>query len=401
MDSPAVAEASQGARPRATSLFVFPVFIGGVALTALIAASKSSSILAAFSISLLGLVLAVRLWTAASGFRLDILPGCDAGRLYSGETFTLKIEVANRKLLPVWLDLEIQASGALAPLGGDGPAGETSLAPFSKLSGVWEFKALRRGVHDLGPIRALTGDPLGLWSREKILDFKHEIIVYPRIIPTEDLVLPFRDYFGIHPAKGIIEDPAWYEGTREYTGTRPARNIHWKASARFDSLQEKIFEPTSHRKAFFLLDGSGFEREQDAAGFETALEVLASLASILAESGASIAAATNRAVPGFSPVLPLGRGPEHLGSFLELLARCRLEAGQPITPLLGSAGSQGSSYIVLSRKPGPETGRFLTLPSTRRDRILFIFAEEISADDRAAFPSATFSELKLDREIGR
>ena len=380
-------------RPKATSIFVFALPIAGVAFTALIATAQSAIALAAFCLTLLGLVLAVRLWTALSAFRLDVLPRCDARRLYSGETFSLWIDASNRKILPVWLGLDITASGGLQPLDGLSPAGETSLAPFSRRSGTWEFRASRRGIHAIGPIRVLTGDPLGLWSRERTLDFRPEIIVYPRIIPTEDLILPFRDYFGIHPARGIIEDPAWYEGTREYTGTKPARSIHWKASARFDSLQEKIFEPTSHRKAFFLLDGSGFEEDKDEAGFETALEVLASLATLLAESGASIAAATDRAVTGFPPILPLGRGPEHLGSFLELLARCRLEPGQPIASLLGSPGSQGSSFIVLARKPGPGTGRFFSLPATRRDRILFVFAEEISASDRAVFPSVCFSEL--------
>ncbi|MFA6346023.1 MAG: DUF58 domain-containing protein, partial [Syntrophales bacterium] len=85
------------------------------------------------------------------------------------------------------------------------------------------------------------GDLLGLCRKEKTLSFERDIVVFPRLLPLRDLEPPFRDYFGIHPAKGIIEDPAWYEGTREYSGNKPARNIHWKASARTDRLQTKEF----------------------------------------------------------------------------------------------------------------------------------------------------------------
>ena len=132
MDRPVEAKT----RPRTMSYFVFTIPIAGVALTAFVATSKSLTTLAAFSITLLGLVLAVRLWAALSGLRLDIQPDCNAKRLYSGEILSLKIDAANRKLLPVWLGLDILSSEALAPLDGNDPVGETSLAPFSRMSGT-------------------------------------------------------------------------------------------------------------------------------------------------------------------------------------------------------------------------------------------------------------------------
>jgi uncharacterized protein (DUF58 family) len=205
------------------------------------------------------------------------------------------------------------------------------------------------------------------------------------------------EYFGIHPAKGIIEDPAWYEGTREYSGNRPARNIHWKASARLDVLQEKIFAPTSHQKVFFIFDGQGFEKAEDIVGFERSLEALAALASQFIESGADVALATDREVVRFSSALSLGRGPEHLGALLEMLARMTMRQGKTLSSSIEAAGSKGASFIVMAKKPNENTRFFFSLPSTRRDRVIFIFAEKGDGLDHGDYPSIALNKLFLEK----
>jgi uncharacterized protein (DUF58 family) len=174
----------------------------------------------------------------------------------------------------------------------------------------------------------LLGDVLGLYRTQKLLPYRSAIVVFPRLVPVMMPELPFLEYFGIHPAKGIIEDPAWYEGTREYSGDKPARHIHWKASARLNQLQEKIFQPTSHRKIYIILDGEAFANHKDHAGFETAIELAASLALEYAGTGASVAVATDRSVRNYPASLDLGRGPEQLGRVFELLARCGMDPGK-------------------------------------------------------------------------
>jgi uncharacterized protein (DUF58 family) len=217
----------------------------------------------------------------------------------------------------------------------------------------------------------VAGDLLGLCSRARKLPFAGEIVVFPARRELCEIDPPFRDYFGIRPAKGIIEDPAWYEGTREYSGDKPARSIHWKASARLGTLQEKIFQPSTHRKIFFILDGTGFEDLDDRGGFEEALEIVASLAARFSENGASFALATDRRVVGFPSLLPLGRGPEHLGLLLELLARCELRKGGPVPPPR-EGGSAGAGFVVVSRSPDEYAERYLGFAASRRDRVLFL-----------------------------
>jgi uncharacterized protein (DUF58 family) len=381
-----------------SSYFVISLSIVFLGIIAFIAAAASSIALAVFSATTFSLMLAIRLWGGFAMAQLEVVLSCDGYRHFLGDTFSLHAEIANRKILPVRMRLKLDLPDALKPLESGNIEGESGLLPFEKISGSWSFRADRRGVHRLGPVTLVAGDLLDLYREEKVLPFNKEIVVYPRLIPVGDLDLPFRDYFGIRHAKGIIEDPAWYEGTREYTGNRPAKNIHWKASARFNALQEKIFEPTMQQKLFILLDGEGFKRADDKEGFESALEIAASLAARFAEKGASFAIATDRHVQGFPAVLPLGRGPEHLGMFLELLARCEFERGQDMFPLIEGVDHQGVSFIAIARKPGENMKKFFALPAIHRDRVVFIFAEAEKSKEESAYPFITFDALRTENE---
>ena len=349
----------------------------------LLALAFGATHLAVFTATILALLTGVRLWARLGLARVEAALSCEATRLFPGETLELRATISNRKILPVRVRVEIAASRALLPVGEGGMPLEARLSAYGRGGGTWTYRAERRGVHRLGPAKLLAGDPLGLHRRGKALHYRHEVVVFPAPVSLGRLDLPFRDYFGIHPAKGIIEDPAWYEGTREYSGKRPARNIHWKASARFHVLQEKIFEPTTHQKVFFILDGEGFEAAEDRAGFESALRVLSSLAARYAETGASIALATDRRVRDFPAILPLGRGPEHLGMLLELLARCGMGRGQSALSLLRAELLSGAGFVVVSRSPGEGDEKYRFLTARRRDRLLFVHSDPTGTDGTA------------------
>ncbi len=351
-----------------------------LALLTAVAAAGSAYPLARFSAAVLVLMLALRAWTRIGSARLSASFKLGTRRLFAGESSELYAEIANRSPLALRLRLEFPRPAGIETIRTSGLAAETTLLPFERRRGSWAFTAVRRGVHGLGPVRLSAGDPLGLFTRERELSFPDELVVFPRILPLALPDLPFREYFGIRAARGIVEDPAWYEGTREYSGNRPARNIHWKASARLASLQEKIFQPTSHRKVFLLVEGEGFERAGDGEGFERALEIAGSLASLLSESGASFALAVDRKVKEFPAALDLGRGPEHLGAVLELLARCGIEKGRDFPSLLAGTVPGNAGFLVLARSPGGGAGTALAGTAARRDPVLFVYAEP--ADSR-------------------
>lgn len=346
-----------------------------LALLTAVAAAGRAYPLARFSAAVLVLMLALRAWTGAGSARLSVSFGSGDPRLFPGDSFELSVEMANGSVLPLRARLELPRPEGVSSSGPPALAAETSLLPREHQTGSWTLTAVRRGVHPIGPARLVSGDPLGLYSKEREVPVRREVVIFPRILPLALPDLPFREYFGIRAARGVVEDPAWYEGTREYSGTRPAKAIHWKASARLASLQEKIFAPTSHRKVFLLLDGEGFERAGDAEGFETALEVAGSLAHRLSEEGTSLALAVDREVHGRAAVLGLGRGPEHLGAVLELLARCGFGRGRDFPSLLEGSSPVNAGWIVLSRGPGGGAAAALDRSAGRRDPVLFLYAD--------------------------
>jgi uncharacterized protein (DUF58 family) len=152
-----------------------------------------------------------------------------------------------------------------------------------------------------------------------------EVIVYPRLIPLRPLCLPKLDLFGIPGAKSPIEDPVYVYGTRDYQNGRPARYIHWKASARLARLQEKICEPAAQEKILLAVDVTGFFMLQATAQFEKIIEVAASLAVGFDRSGFAVGLVTNGILNGGgSSVLPIARGAQQISNILETLARLQM-----------------------------------------------------------------------------
>jgi uncharacterized protein (DUF58 family) len=386
------------------SVFGYGISMALLAILLLVAEASSSLDLATFLAATLALMLVLRLAGRIALLRLAVSPSREVYRLFAGDCFEVRVDFANRKFLPVLARLELHGPEGLSQISrlNQGPQDfslglqDFSLGPFERKSLSWPFRAGRRGLSKIGAATLSAGDRLGLYRRAKEIGVEGEVVVFPRLRRIEALELPFRDYFGIHPSKGIIEDPSWYEGTREYRGLRSARSIHGKASAHLGILQEKIFEPTSQLKVVFLLDGRGFLEAEDGGGFEEALEIIASAASSFSDKGASFAIAVDRSVQGYPAVLPFGRGPEHLGCILELLARCEREEGQGVLRLLGEIGASGSGFIVVARSPDEGTRRYFSLPAIRRDRILFLFKDGASA--REGYPSLSFSEVLEARE---
>jgi len=107
-------------------------------------------------------------------------------------------------------------------------------------------------------------------------------------------------------------------GTRDYQPSRPARHIHWKASARLARLQEKVFEPSGQGRVLLALELGGF---QAGEAFEGTLEVIASAAVRLAGQGFAVGFLCNAAAGAVGRTrVPPGRGPGQLPMILESLA---------------------------------------------------------------------------------
>ncbi len=123
-----------------------------------------------------------------------------------------------------------------------------------------------------------------------------------------------------------MQDPVYPIATRDYRHGRPARHIHWKASARHNRLQEKIFEPTAHGKSLLVVDVKQFAENEAEESFERTLEVVASLAVKMEQQGNPVGIASNGSLTGGGrAILPVARGPGQISAILELLGRLQME----------------------------------------------------------------------------
>jgi uncharacterized protein (DUF58 family) len=81
------------------------------------------------------------------------------------------------------------------------------------------------------------------------------MLVYPRVVPLEDLGIPSKAAFGdIRVRRHIFDDPVRVVTTREYAPGDPLKHIHWKATARLRQLQSRVFDSTTTVDLAIFLD---------------------------------------------------------------------------------------------------------------------------------------------------
>lgn len=260
-------------------------------------------------------------------------------RTFPGEETTMTVEIANRKWLPVtWLAVVDRWAEKL-PFYGPGdellperPAGLTtllfSLRGREQVGRSYRIRPPKRGIYPFGPIALSAGDPFGVFTNQARMKVRRHdwLIVYPRVVPLEDLELPYQAPFGdVATLESIFRDPVRTAGVRDYRPGDSFRHIHWKASARRQNLQVRIFEPTTAYTMVLVLNVATFARHWEGTRpemLERLVCATASVASYAAERHWLVGLTANGAMPNADqPIrVPPGRGPDQLSFLLEALA---------------------------------------------------------------------------------
>lgn len=300
-------------------------FISWIVLfVALLQRQQGLIILAVF---LLLLVYGAKLWSKYSSIKLIGELNADKVKLFPNEQVIIKAKVENRKLLPVWIQVKIPLAGVQdVPNGNDLLVEESSLLWFEQVLWQWEAVAKRRGYHQLGPITAESGDLLGFFSHSHSFNKHLYLTIYPRILPVKRIAIQLREFYGKQTIKSLVEDPTAPMGVREYRYGRSARNIHWKASARQNNLQEKVFAPTAQLKVMLIADVNRFGDTNVKDEFERMVEIVASLAVELDKQGISVGLIVNGLVKQGSPIVPISKGSGQMTAILETLARLQVNS---------------------------------------------------------------------------
>ena len=199
---------------------------------------------------------------ASEGDRLDVEVKLTAGRRIS--TFILEERVPEKLGTSVKVPIPKLA------------AGKEVLHRYS-------VRASRRGVYEIGPLVAITSDPLGLTQRETVIAEPFELLVHPRLEFVSDR--PLTRQFEDPPIRPPVSKP-WpsgleFYGMREYVPGDDLRRIVWRASARTGTLMVREAEQGITDHITIILDTNKATHSKDgdySESFEMAVRAAASLA---------------------------------------------------------------------------------------------------------------------------
>jgi uncharacterized protein (DUF58 family) len=333
-----------------------------------------------FSLIILTMSLGSYLWSRISLNHVKCNIELNRLRLFPGEKLKIGIRAINSKLLPVLFGIDLFAPGVSAGNDkGQWISEKTGLLWYQQSVFFSQLRPNKRGVYDLGPPTLRGGDLFGFFFREKVAAEQFEIVVYPRIVSIRPILIPKKEFYGIPGTRSPVEDPIYVFGTRDYQPGRPARGIHWKASARHHRLQEKLCEPAEQEKVLILFDVDQFKNELAKEDFERSLEVIASLVLQMDLRSIAIGFVTNAHIHGGRPkIIPISRSPMQMQAILETLARTETEKKpDPITDLIskGYKIPWGVSCLYFANQISEQTRSASAFMKHRNIPIRFILAQ--------------------------
>lgn len=146
----------------------------------------------------------------------------------------------------------------------------------------YSLRCSRRGVYEIGPLVAVTSDPLGLVQREHTIAEQFELLVHPRVEDVTDrpLTRRFEDPPIRPPRSKPFPTGLEFYGMREYVPGDDLRRIVWRASARMGKLMVREAEEGITDKVTILLDtdrGHHSHEGEYAESFEVGVSAAASL----------------------------------------------------------------------------------------------------------------------------
>ncbi len=261
----------------------------------------------------------------------------DEERVFVGETARLALELANPKPLPLsWVQVDDRFPEKMPPakrkllVSGIPEVGLLSnlaaLSGYEKARWSYNIPCQQRGFYFFGPVIVRSGDMFGLFEREMVIEERTRLIVYPTVQPLERLGLPAKNPFGGRRTRlPVFEDPTRVIGVREYAPNDPMRRVHWKATARTQALQVRIWEPTQEPQLIVFLNVATMEKHWlgiNEALLERTISVAASICQHAFNDKQSVGLIANASVPhSDQPVkVTSGRSLHQMRHILEALA---------------------------------------------------------------------------------
>jgi uncharacterized protein (DUF58 family) len=304
-----------------------------------------------------GVYLLSRLWTRRMLEQLRV-QRYFVDHSFFGDQVTVNVTVQNASWLPIpWLEVHeaLPVQLIVPPFHRQ----VISLGPNERLNLHYTLRCRRRGYFPIGPLTMQTGDLLGIERRGVAQAAPHRLVVYPRIVPLQELGLPTHSPLAVLPtATYLFEDTARVMGVRDYQQGDSPRRIHWTATASAGQLLVKQYQPAIARETLVCLDmdQEDYERGQRYTATELAIVVAASIANhIVTSEKLPVGLATEARDPMVNDqayfFLPPRPERTHLISLLEVLARAQAASGTSFAELLRRASvnlTWGATLTVIT-----------------------------------------------------
>jgi uncharacterized protein (DUF58 family) len=328
-----------------------------------------------FALMLTAAGAASALWARYSLAQLRYGRHLSGNRLFPGEEADLTVELYNAKPLPLpWVATSDEFPDELTLLTGAlGDSRTTAhrraitnflaMRWYERVRRTYRVRGDHRGAYQFGPVELYAGDLFGFRRRHQTVPQVDELLVYPKVVPVEGLVLPAARPSGeMATALRVVEDPLRYQGVRQYQPGDSYRHIHWKATARTGALQTRTFDPGASHLLMLMVDVQTTQRAYSMVPdyLELLISAAASIGSDCLQRGYGVGFVANGG-PAHSPdwaYLPPGRHPGQVVQLLEALARLTAFRLKPFPQLAAAVGMSlpfGASVIALSAWPGEET----------------------------------------------
>lgn len=200
----------------------------------------------------------------------------------------------------------------------------------------------RRGVHDIGPLTIGHSDPLQLMYSARKSAEPEKLMVHPRVHRVAPLPAgQARDSDGPTSSNAPLGGVAFHS-IREYVPGDPPQLIHWRSTARLNSMMVRHNVTPNEPRLLIVLDCS--EKPYDEDSFEHAVRVAGSLCAAACDAGFPLTFRTTGSIR-----CAVKRGRAGRGQVLDLLAGVQRSSADPgLQGLTGFAPAEGVSLGLIT-----------------------------------------------------
>lgn len=189
------------------------------------------------------------------------------------------------------------------------------LQALPKGRGVSEgvYIAGRRGKLPLNELRFATKFPFGFFEKIRLIDMLAEIIVFPKPAAVAANFVS-GNKIGLSEHTGAFGEGPDLHSIRPYVAGDNPHSIHWKASAKTESMVVKVTRSENMPTMTIMLDVAGYRKDIDEDALERAISETAGYAKYFHESGYMLRLVTD------SGETPFGSGKLHFKRIMTDLA---------------------------------------------------------------------------------